>query len=1098
MATRLYFNNTTAPYIPTTIRGSWNRTTGAVTKLLGAVHDSGVPATVNTTKPVTTNNYNVLFGRWISAPAVASGTLSGVVSWAIGALESNLLANDHLRIHIYVTTGSSDTPRGTLLSGFLDTNEFTTSAAGYSSLDQAISTLSVTAGDRVVVEVGYQSQTTSSSYSATMNYGGFQYYRDLVANGAGIGTAPATYFGWIQFSDPNHVLAAAPPYSANRCQNPAAKTYQDFWSTAAGTTVTQPSETGFSRATGLHIVIGTAGDPGIQPSLAPAAVGETWSTYIEAKGSVTPGNTTTCWLNFTDANGTFLTPNPSQNVTLSSTAQAISFSGYTAPANTASVGMSVEGSAAVGDTFDITCAYYDIIAAITAYNDGDSTGWVWDNALTDGDSTSHQTSIPDVNITGDTPNAQRFAGLSGAFIEDVVTTGDTPSAQRSGGASGLGPDVAPAGDTPAAQRNGGPDGSLAIGVTLTDSPSAERDYGPDGTASVGVTFGPDTPAAQRSGGPDGAVAIDLGITAPPSGLRCAGPDGLLALGVTTTDTPSALRSGGPAGSVFADVGGSVSITDTPSATRCAGPDGALILGVILVGDTSNGTRACGPDGQAAIGVSLTDTPSAERDSGPSGVVVAILSDSPSGLRAFGPDGLVAIDLPLSADTPSAMRCGGAVGLVNIGIGSDVIAGTAPPSGSRYGGPAGEVLLALLPSKPPYIPAAPLVAPSYTLWVADTRTGRMLWELPAETFSWSSKLNDIGTLSAALAVESAWDALSDQDERDPRTLLREVITGPWRFSLVLKWGNNVVWAGPYISMSRLTPNRIDINGAEIGKFFTKRTLIKPGAISALDPTADTSFGPNATKPHVAAALVSQALVGTGYNLPIIVTDPGGLGMDARVYYGSDLAKYWDKLQALMAEVDGPEIRFDPQITAGSDGDYVSWVMQIGNPYLGRSSTTWMFDADINTIVSMDIDGSNMGLGMWSVGSGQSRDRLVAYSSDTTPLNLGWPMLEEIDSSHSSEINYPVLAAHNVAALNAYKNPTVSLKVSVPADADPMVGTYRVGEDYAVDIRNDTIIRDGLYNRRIAALSGTEKPWVSIVDVGPLPLAAIGPITTVGSI
>jgi hypothetical protein len=405
---------------------------------------------------------------------------------------------------------------------------------------------------------------------------------------------------------------------------------------------------------------------------------------------------------------------------------------------------------------------------------------------------------------------------------------------------------------------------------------------------------------------------------------------------------------------------------------------------------------------------------------------------------------------------------------------------------------------MLPSKPPYIPVAPLVAPSYTLWVADTRTGRMLWELPAETFSWSSKLNDIGTISASLAVESAWDALSEQDERDPRTLLREVITGPWRFSLVLKWGNNAVWGGPYLSMARLSPSRIDLNGAEIGKFFTKRALIKPGAISAVDPTADTSFGPNATKPHVAAALVSQALVGTGYNLPIIVTDPGGSGIDARVYYGSELAKYWDKLQALMAEVDGPEIRFDPQVTAGSDGDYVSWVMQIGNPYLGRSDTAWMFDSDINSVVSMNIDGSNMGLSMLSAGSGQSRDRLIAQSADISLLNLGWPMLEEIDSSHSSEISYPVLAAHNVAALNAYKNPVVSLQVSVPADADPMAGTYRVGDDYIVDIRGDSIIRDGLYNRRIAAISGTEKPWIAITDVGPLPLASIGPITTVGVI
>lgn len=720
----------------------------------------------------------------------------------------------------------------------------------------------------------------------------------------------------------------------------------------------------------------------------------------------------------------------------------------------------------------------------------------------------------------DSPCAERDGGPDGLVAIAVPITGDTPSAQRSAGPSGLGPDVAPAGDSPSAQRSAGPDGAVAIGVALTDSPSAarqagpdgavaigvaltdspsaKRDYGPDGAVAISVSFGSDTPSAQRSAGPDGAAAIDLSITSPPAGLRCTGSDGVVAVGVTLTDSPSAQRAAGPIGSVFADVGGGVSVTDTPSAQRSDGPDGLLALGIVLAGDSPGGARSAGPDGLFAIGIVLTDTPSAERDGGPSGVVVAILSDSPGELRVYGPDGLVAVDLPIAADTPSASRCSGAVGLVNIGVGADVTAGTAAPAGSRYGGPLGEVLLAFLPSKPPYIPVAPLVAPSYTLWVADTRTGRMMWELPAESFNWSSKLNDIGTISASLAVESAWDALSDQDERDPRNLLREVITGPWRFSLVLKWGNNVVWAGPYISMSRLAPNKIDLNGAEIGKIFTKRPLIKPGAISAVDPTADTSFGPNATKPHVAAALVTQALVGAGYNLPIIVTDPGGFGMDARVYYGSDLAKYWDKLQALMAEVDGPEIRFDPQVTAGSDGDYVSWVMQVGNPYLGRDSTTWTFDSDINTVVSMDIDGSSMGLGMWSVGSGQSRDRLIAHSTDTTLLNLGWPMLEEIDSSHSSEIYYPILAAHNAAALDAYKNPIVSLKVSVPADADPMVGTYRVGEDYTVDIRNDPIIRDGLYNRRIAALSGTEKPWVSITDVGPLPLAAIGPITTVGSI
>jgi hypothetical protein len=693
----------------------------------------------------------------------------------------------------------------------------------------------------------------------------------------------------------------------------------------------------------------------------------------------------------------------------------------------------------------------------------------------------------DVILTVFSPCAGRRAGPDGQGV-GVAPAVDTAAAQRSSGPDGTLVSTTVLTDTPSASRYAGPTGSVAIEIALTDSPAAARDYGPDGAANLGVLFGPDMPGAVRFYGPDGLLQDDLVITDRPRGARCAGPDGTVLLGVSVTDTPSASRYYGPEGSVFADVGGGVTLTDSPSASRYYGPNGALALGIVLAGDLPSGARLTGPDGSFAIDVVLSDTPSAERDGGPDGFVIAILSDTPAAGRYYGPDGFMGIALPITADTPGTSRYAGPTGLISIGVGADVIAGTASPAGTRCSGPVGEVLLAFIPSKPPYIPAAPLVAPSYSLWVADTRTGRMLWELPAESFNWSNKLNDVGTIHATLSVEKTWASLSDQDERDPRIMLREILSGPWRFSLVLKWGNNTVWAGPYLSMSRPTPGHIELNGAEIAKIFTKRPLIKPGAPSATSELADTVIGPGATKPHVAAALVTQAMVGTGYNLPIVVTDPGGFGTDFRTYYGYDLANYWDKLQALMAEVDGPEIRFDPRISAGVDGDYLTWVMQIGNPHLGRGITTWVFDSDVNAVVGLDGDGSNMALGVWTPGSGQSRDRLVAHTQDSSLLNIGWPMLEAVDNSHTSETSYPVLAAQSSASLAAYKQPLVAYKTAVPADSDPMVGTYRVGEDFSIDIHDDPIIPDGFYTRRIAALSGTEKSWVTITDANPLPVGS----------
>lgn len=691
-----------------------------------------------------------------------------------------------------------------------------------------------------------------------------------------------------------------------------------------------------------------------------------------------------------------------------------------------------------------------------------------------------------VSITGDTPAAIRHSGPDGSGI-DIALTGDSPAAQRNSGPDGALVITTVLTDTPAGIRSSGPDGVIAIGVTLTDGPLAIRAFGPDGSAGEGVSLGPDTPMAIRAYGPDGLVQPDLVVTDMPSGCRAEGPDGALALGITLTDAPSACRYLGPAGSVFADVGGGVSITDAPGATRFSGPDGLLAIGIVLVGDSPLGTRFGGPDGLLAIGIVLVDTPMGSRYGGPDGLAIAILSDTPCGTRFGGPDGGMGIGTPLTGDSPTGIRVWGPDGLISIGVGADIIAGTAAPTGVRYGGPDGEVWPAFLPSRPPYIPAAPLVAPSYSLWLADTVTGKLLYQLPVFTLTWSSKLNDIGTIRASIAIEKAWDSLSDQDERDPRILLREIISGPWRYCLVLRWGNNTVWAGPYISMSRPAPDHIELNGAEIGKMFTKRLLIAPGATYATDVAADTTFA-NATKPHIAAALVLQSMSQAGYGLPITVVDPGGSGIDNRTYFGYDLANYWEKIAALMAELDGPEIRFDPQVTTGVDGEYVSWVMQIGGPHIGRGLASWVFDSDINSIVGMDVDGSNMALGVWMVGSGQSRDRLIAPSKDTTLLSIGWPMLEETDNSNSSETSYPLLAARASASLAAHKQPATAFKASVPADLDPMVGTYHVGEDFVIEVHNDPIIPDGLYTRRIAALDGSEKPWVTITDTDPLPVGS----------
>jgi hypothetical protein len=197
--TRYYFSNTAPGYTPVTIRGAWDLTTGTIAMKLGA--KAGVAATRGQAETSSVTNYDVLLGRWISdALSATQFKTSMLVRWSFGTRESNSNANDYTHIHIYITTGDSDTPRGTILTDSVGGTEWvvTTAASRYRSVNLS-GAVSAQANDRIVVELGYQARNTSTtSRTGTMNYGNTG-GTDL--NAADGDTAVTTRPGWIEFVD---------------------------------------------------------------------------------------------------------------------------------------------------------------------------------------------------------------------------------------------------------------------------------------------------------------------------------------------------------------------------------------------------------------------------------------------------------------------------------------------------------------------------------------------------------------------------------------------------------------------------------------------------------------------------------------------------------------------------------------------------------------------------------------------------------------------------------------------------------------------------------------------------------------------------------
>lgn len=171
--TKLYLTTNAPLFTPTNFRGTWNDSAGAVTRALAPQKiRGGFIASVARGKVSSDPTGDIALYRGVSQPLSAQ-TISGTINVMLGVNENGTAVNCVYHVHVYATVGDSDTVRGTLLNDFIGTlaNEWSVTPQGL-ALDsaQSLSSLGISAGDRIVVEIGFQAQTTGTGVG-TMRYG---------------------------------------------------------------------------------------------------------------------------------------------------------------------------------------------------------------------------------------------------------------------------------------------------------------------------------------------------------------------------------------------------------------------------------------------------------------------------------------------------------------------------------------------------------------------------------------------------------------------------------------------------------------------------------------------------------------------------------------------------------------------------------------------------------------------------------------------------------------------------------------------------------------------------------------------------------------
>lgn len=197
----MYLSRDSAPYQPATKRGAWDTSTIVVDGMLTRRRRGSANTSGTASESSATLNFDRIISRWVSEPLGAC-TISGTLDYAIPFRETNALANDVIHLHAYVTTGDSDTPRGTLLTDHIGSTEFTVNASTFDTISEtgiSLSSVSASAGDRIVIEVGYQAQNTdATAYSAAHKQGGNT--GDTTAGSTALTASDNDHAPWFDFS----------------------------------------------------------------------------------------------------------------------------------------------------------------------------------------------------------------------------------------------------------------------------------------------------------------------------------------------------------------------------------------------------------------------------------------------------------------------------------------------------------------------------------------------------------------------------------------------------------------------------------------------------------------------------------------------------------------------------------------------------------------------------------------------------------------------------------------------------------------------------------------------------------------------------------
>jgi hypothetical protein len=354
---------------------------------------------------------------------------------------------------------------------------------------------------------------------------------------------------------------------------------------------------------------------------------------------------------------------------------------------------------------------------------------------------------------------------------------------------------------------------------------------------------------------------------------------------------------------------------------------------------------------------------------------------------------------------------------------------------------------------------------YTYLFCDLMTDRILAELPVQQVEFSSELNGAGTFKGTVPLNDQTAVLGPM-----------AATIPARTSLYVDRDGVIVWGGIVWTRRPLSGSGgvwgMELQGAEFQSYWQHRTV---NELLSTDPAvvasngATPGFVPTGQQMYADQAWIMWSLLTYAGADP---TNAGSINVDTNplvnptgvtrncTYDPAQRPVIYDLIRQLAAADGG----FDWGIEVGYNTDgsrYRRW--QVYYPRRGRpaglTGLTFQHGAGGNILTyDWPEDGTQLATRCTALGSGQGQDVVVGVAEADDQLAAGWPLLEYV-TKYDQVTEWNAIQAHAQADLYAHSQATTQPTFTVLADADPLLGSYTVGDSAIFALDPDDYYPDG---------------------------------------